>query len=373
MAGALTAIALGSALLVAGVGFDSPSLLVPGVGFIGLALVAILWVELARPSRLHRGRAPARVVEEEPYSLRLRAVGARLRPPGGTLCDPVLGKPLVVGPRWDGRHELEVRLRGRGRRELGPARLEVRDPLGLWVRTVESEAPGELLVLPRVEPVVVAGAGGGRGRSAAVAGMADGAASSRLDARAIEPEVDGLRAYREGSPASRIHWPAVARTGELVERRLIAGGDSAPLVTLDAADPAGEDALDAAVRAVASLCVRLASAAGCVVLLPGDRRPTALDPDLRGWAQIHARLALVEAGSPAPSGPRGMRSGAIFWVTAAVSPRLPQSLRAGGPAPRYLVAPAATARGGRVVFTVAGCEGRSMGARSRRAVARQAA
>ena len=38
MAGALTAATLGIALLLAGAGFDSPSLFVPGVGLLGLAL-----------------------------------------------------------------------------------------------------------------------------------------------------------------------------------------------------------------------------------------------------------------------------------------------------------------------------------------------
>ena len=372
MSGALTAVALGLALLVAGTGFDSPSLLVPGIGFIGLAFAAILWVELARPSALHRERAPARVIEDQPYPLRLRTVGARLPPPGGVLSDPLLDQPLAVGPRWRGSHQAEVRLRGRGRRELAPARLELRDPLGLWIRSVDSAQPGELLVLPRVEPVVVAAVGAGRGRTSSIAGIEDGG-SSRLDTRAIEPEVDGLRAYREGSPASRIHWPAVARTGELIERRLIAGGDSAPLVVLDALDPTGADALDAAVRAAASLCVRLATTTGCAVLLPGDRRPTALDSELRGWPQVHARLALVEAGTSVLQRSRGIRSGAIFWVTAAADPHLPRSLRAAGTAPRYLVTPTAEGRSGRVAFTVAGCVGRAVGARPRRSAARQAA
>lgn len=369
MSGVPTAIALGLALLLAGIGFDSPSLLVPGVGFLALAIAAVLWVELARPSRLSRARAPGRVVEDEPYPLCLRTSGSRLPLPGGILTDPVLEAPVPLGPRWRGVHDVEVRLHGRGRRLLGPARLQVRDPLGLWTRTVRSEEAGELLVLPRVEPVVVAARGSGRGRSRAIGGIEDGAATSLLDARAIEFEVDGLRPYREGSPASRIHWPAVARTGELIERRLIAGGDSAPLVILDALDPLSEADLDAAVRAAASLCVRLAGSAGCALLLPGDRRASEIDSNLRAWPHLHARLALVESGSAPPAGSRGMRSGAVFWVTAAARPQLPQSLRGGGQALRYLVSPArgqTAAAAGAVAFTVAGCEGRAVGVRARR-------
>ncbi|MQA75054.1 MAG: DUF58 domain-containing protein, partial [Solirubrobacterales bacterium] len=356
MAGALTAAGIGGALLLCGAGFDSPSLLVPGAGLLGLALVAFAWVELATPSRLRREQGPARIVEDEPYPVRLVASGGRVPPPGGRLTDPVLESPVAVGPRWRGRHAADVPLRGRGRLRLRPARLEVRDPLGLRVRWVESADPGEVLVLPRIEPVRATGRRGGGARTSAHAGIEDGAVASRLDARAIELEVDGLRAYREGSPASRIHWPAVARTGELVERRLIAGADSAPLIVLDATRPAGDEALDAAVRAAASLCVHLGSAGGCALLLPGDRRPTEIEPEMRTWPHVHARLAVVEASAAQPSLSRAFRAGAVFWVTAAARPALPKALRTASSGRRYLVAPL-SALGRAPSFEVAGCGG----------------
>ena len=59
-------------------------------------------------------------------------------------------------------------------------------------------------MLPRVEPLGIDAAGvtSGLGREA-----------SRLSAHAAELELDSLRPYREGAPASRIHWPTVARRG----------------------------------------------------------------------------------------------------------------------------------------------------------------
>ena len=360
MAGALTALGLGAALLLAGLGFGSPSLLVPGVAFVGLAAAAAAWVELARPRRLIRAAAAERVVEGEPYRLRLDAVGARLPPPGGELFDSVLERPLALGPRWRGSYSTELRLTGRGRRRLSPSRIELRDPLGLYCRAIESDPPGDLLVLPRIEPVIIAGRGAGGAWPSLLGGVEEGAAASRLDARAIELEVDGLRAYRDGSPASRIHWPAVARTGELIERRLIAGADAAPLVVLDATRPAGSDALDAAVRAAASLCVHLAGRGGCGALLPGDRRPTEVEPDLRAWQHLHARFAVVEAGGPLPVLSRAPRSGSVFWVTAQASPRVPAQLRGAIGGQGFLVSPAGS--GSRPVFAVGGCEGRPLGA-----------
>ena len=163
------------------------------------------------------------------------------------------------------------------------------------MRAVESADPGELLVLPRIEPVVAAGGGAGGTRASVLAGLESGTAVSQVDARAIELEVDGLRAYRDGSPASRIHWPAFARTGELIERRLVAGADAAPLVVLDATRPESPEALDAAVRAAGSLCWHLARRGGCGMLLPDDRRPTEVESDLRG----------VAAGARAPGAGRG--------------------------------------------------------------------
>ena len=102
-----------------------------------------------------------------------------------------------------------------------------------------------------------------------------GACRARARPRSIaaaEIEIDGLRQHREGTPASRIHWPALARGAGLMERQLISEADSRPLVVLDPRAPASQDALDAAVRAAASLLLHFARRGGCALLLPGDRR-----------------------------------------------------------------------------------------------------
>lgn len=368
MSAAPTAGIFGAALVLAGFGFGSPSLLVCGLGLLGLAALALASVWLATPRRLVREPGPSRVVEGDAFRLRIRAEGRRVPLPGGELTDPVLDEPVAVGPRWDGTLDREVRLEGRGRRRIAPARLVVRDPIGLCARELVSDRASELLVLPRIDPVLV----GGRGADGSnlLAGLEDGAAAGRLDSRAIELEIDGLRAYREGSPASRIHWPAVARTGELIERRLVAGADTAPLVVLDASRPASSEALDAAVRAAGSLCWHLAREGGCSIVLPGDRRATPVEAELRGWAAAHARLALIEPTTTAPAVSRVQRSGAVFWVTARASPVLPSALRLSS-GPRYLVGPGVTGRGSPALL-VSGCEGRRVGARSNKPLERVA-
>lgn len=334
---------LGALLVLCAFLFALPSLYLPGLTLLIVGPGAAAWVTLAaRGARVDRVRAPARVEEGEPFGVTARASPGRWPLPAGTLA--IRGLERVARAPMRRRVELsgEVTVERRGRRSIGPAALVIRDPLGLASRTVEGAA-GEVLVLPRVEPLSLGSAGGAEG-----AGVMGGRAA------APEIELDSLRPPRPGTPASRIHWPTVARTGVLMERRLLPDSASRPLVVLDASSPRSEEALDRVVRAVASLCWALAVAGGCQVLLPGERRATHVGPELRGWPGVHARLALVGPAPPPPLRVSAATS-AIFWVTARSDP--PVALRRGPGAERFVVAPATDAPG-RASFLVAGCEGR---------------
>ena len=307
MARALAAAGLGVALVLAAATFDTPSLYVPGVAITVASLGALVWVSLAaRGARVVRAPGPATVEEEGAWPLGVELRSGLLPPPGGELIEPLLGWPVPLARRRSRRLRINIRFSRRGRRVLEPATLVIRDPLRLYVREVQGEGGEELIVLPRIEPVLAAG-GGGAGRGSFPGGEHHGA-GHRLHDLAAELELDTLRPYREGTPASRIHWPAVARTGELMERRLVADTDSAPLVVLDASRPSSEEALDQAVRAASSICFQLASAGGCSLLLPGDRRPAHLAPDLSAWPASHVRLARGRSGRlpafPLPRPPR---------------------------------------------------------------------
>ena len=68
----LTIVVLGVLLCLAGATFDSPSLYVPGVGLVAIALVATAWVLLAASgAAIERRPGPHTVTEEEPYPLRV--------------------------------------------------------------------------------------------------------------------------------------------------------------------------------------------------------------------------------------------------------------------------------------------------------------
>jgi uncharacterized protein (DUF58 family) len=368
--GAVPTAGLGVALTAAGAAFATPSLAVPGLALFGLAVVAALWVELAfRGAAVSRPRGPSRIVEGDSYPLRLVLRRGLVPPPGGELEDPLLDAAVTVGPRKARALDLELPMLRRGRYRLGGGAWTIRDPLGLHSRRLEVPEAGELWVLPRIESVE-AGRPGVAGLGAGSSSAGDEGASAIREARAVEFEVDGLRPYREGSPASRIHWPAVARSGEMYERRMVAGAEAVPLVVLDAEDPDDDDSLDRAVRAAGSLCVFLAPATGCSLLLPGHRSPSALDQRLRAWPALHARLALVVPGAPTLSPARVARLGSVLWVTGGGPARALALARSFGPGPHYVV----TARQpeGRAAFRVAGCFAVPV-ADARRRLARSAA
>jgi uncharacterized protein (DUF58 family) len=353
---------LGLGLVLVAATFDAEPLYVPGVAFAVLAAGAGVWVWAgARGLRITRTIGARRALEEEPVAVEVAVTAGRLILPAGVIEDDLLPGPAPVRPgRRVTRVRIEARFARRGRKRLAPPRVVVRDPFGLATRVVAAPEPAELLVLPRILPVTAPGG----------AGDGTGAAARRgRPSIAAEVDLDGLRPYREGAPASRIFWPAVARGAGLMERRLRADGDTRPLVVLDPRAPVMESDLDAAVRAAASLCVHLARRGGCALLLPGDRRPTALDPALNGWPHLHVRLALVEAaGAPNVAG-LASRRGPVLYVAARVPARPPRALAHAPGGGRLLVVPGQF--GARpAVFEVAGCRGYEVSAaRSRAEVA----
>lgn len=339
------------------------SLYVPGLALVVLGGGFAAWVALAaRGARLEREPGPATVEEDAPWPLLVVIEPGLVPPPGGEIVEPLLPEPvrlagMAVGPLGVRRVRFIVRFSRRGRRVLEPCRLVVRDPLSLAVREVESQGDQrEVLVLPRIEPVRAIEGGGVPGVHRRGREGGDGGGAAR--APAPELELDVLRPYRQGTPATRIHWPTLARTGELMERRFIADPRARPLIVVDAHEPIGERDLDAAVRAAASLAHHLARAGGCGVLLPGDRRPAVLRPDMRGFAEVHARLALLEGTAAMPAIARRPGGGPVVWVTASGAvPALPARMGAG-----WIVSPHPVAAGAPAEFSVAGCIGQRLAA-----------
>ena len=181
---------LGAAMALAALLFDTASLWVPSVALLGLAGTAAIWVTLAaRGAGIERAPGPPTIEEEQPYPLRLELRPGMLPPPGGELREPLLDAPIPLGGRTARKLRIDVRFARRGKRVLQPGALTIADPLGLAVREISGGGEAmELLVLPRVEPLLAAGpASGGRcGRRARLGWRASRAAraSGRLRRRA---------------------------------------------------------------------------------------------------------------------------------------------------------------------------------------------
>jgi uncharacterized protein (DUF58 family) len=372
--------ACGCGLLVMALAFDAKPLFVCAVALIAVGVLAPAWVWCAvRGASATRVLAAHRVVEDQPLQAKIEVRRSVLGLPGAEVIDPVTDSRFALsGPlspiRGGRRASVDVlaRFPRRGEHLLPEPSLEVSDPLELARVIARSEgAPQRILVLPRVEPV--------RWRSGERALRFDGVDGDQASELMAAVDLDGLRPYRVGTPASRIHWPALARGAGLIERRLRADGDHRPLIVLDSRlAGASEELLDAAVRAAASLALDLGRAGGCGLLLPGEQRPTAIDPELSRWPVAHRRLALVTpragSGKPALGSGRG-RSGPLIYVTPTPSERLAAALTSTGSGTAVLVVPEAEIVEGRPrgvrgrmrpALEVCGCRGFALGVGSER-------
>jgi len=344
---ALGCAALGLLLLLVAGTFDAEPLYVTGAALVLLGAGAAIWIGVgAWGAKVERRIDKRSVVEEEALSVRIEATRGKLPLPPGWIDEPLLPEPVRFrAGRRSTRVRVEVTFGRRGRRRLAPPALVLRDPFGLAQRVVTGAHTDEVLVLPRVYPVrAVAGGGDATPAHARAALIA-----------AAETEIDGLREHRPGSPASRIHWPALAKGQGLMERKLISEADSRPLVVLDPRTPASQDALDAAVRAAASLTVHFAKRSGVSLLLPGDRRAHVIEKDLVAWPAAHVRLALLD-DSVGPSLVAAQnRRGLVVLVAPRLIDRPPRGLGR-TPGGCMLVVPGALPNR-RAIFEVAGCQG----------------
>ena len=350
MSSARRLIGLGLALCLLGGAFAASALYVPGLALLLLAVAAEAGVRAgAWRALLLREPDRASVEEGESVAITLRVDGTLARWVGELRRVP--GSEPERVPRSAGVGiALALTMPRRGLHTIGPSRLRIADPLGIAARELCSPAT-EVLVLPRVEAVPA------RRLALLGAGPREDSARRREPAGA---EADGLRPYRPGTPANRIHWPSVARTGALIERQLSAERDRHALVVLDGRAPADGRAFDMCVRAAASLATGIARREGCGLLLPDVQRAYFLDPALTSWEPLHARLALLAPGGSVAHAAIE-RAAAVVWVGVGAPPR---ALAARMQSSCHVVSPAPAA-GARVLFTVSGCAVWALGASAR--------
>jgi len=267
---AITALSVASLALGSMIG--SPALfalaaavsLVVTYGAVGV-LTASRWVAA------ERWVAAAEVVEGQPLEVEICLA---LRHHLGVVCE-LTYSGAAAEQLHPGRNRVLLVFERRGRYVLAPSTIRLRDPLGLFAaeRQVGHSVP--LLVLPRSQ----------------AGPRASSFHTPPQDGQAVDP--DGLGEYRAGTPASRLHWASLARGAGLLERRLTDERVETPLYVVDTSGAAGSADADRIVRAAVAEILRAARAGGCAVLLSGDDALVRIGPDLRGWPDVHRRLALL--------------------------------------------------------------------------------
>lgn len=208
--------------------------------------------------------------------------------PAGERTDPVRLSPLGAGERR--RLRTVVPTTGRGVLRLGPAQLAKQDPFGLFERVLAPQAEASVLVRPRVHRLTGL-PGGGR--------QHDRHHALLMTPTQAPEDFVGLRPYQAGDDIRHIHWPAVARSGNLMVRQFERPDESHVAVVLDGrASRQSVSSFERAVEAAASVLtavvadrpVRLLSTAGL------DTRTLS---DASSLGPVMDRLATVAIGPEA--------------------------------------------------------------------------
>lgn len=210
----------GITLALAGVAFGFRDVTRFGVLLVALPFIGAVLVRTRKTRmRIERHTSPGRVSvgQDANVALTFENVSATTTPLflAEERLDYQLGdRPrFVVGripPRRVRTVEYTVRSYLRGRYVLGPLGVQVHDPFGLANRNAVLEGTASLVVRPRVHDLSV-----NRQPSSGV-----GSEGEQAHLIALHGEDDvTIREYRDGDDLRHIHWPATARTGNLMVRQ----------------------------------------------------------------------------------------------------------------------------------------------------------
>jgi uncharacterized protein (DUF58 family) len=248
----------GVAMWLAARVLGSPGLEIVGIGLALLPFIAGAYLRWSnQPVTVARHLSEARVAPGTRVTVRLDVSNPAPSTTSFLLLEdrlpPALGRParLVVtgvGARGTQRVSYSIVPQARGRYGIGPLMVDRTDAFGLSRRRMVLEGREDLLVTPEIEDL--------RAPSDAASGSSIGSARSRQLLRSGE-EYFTMRGYQEGDDLRRIHWPSVARTGELMIRQDEASRRASGLIYLDTREatlgPARGAAFERAVSCAASI------------------------------------------------------------------------------------------------------------------------
>lgn len=266
-----------------------------GCALVGLA-VASVWLSATR-LEVTRDVSPARIAWGGQALVRVDLRNAGRLPAGMLLVSDEVPYALADAPRFAvpglprrGLVELAYELRGagRGRYDLGPARVRLRDPFGLAERMRRVGETAELVVYPRVERLP--------GGAPMAPRQGEGSAHRRTLLHAGD-EFSSIREWAPGDDIRLVHWPSSAHRNRMMVRQFEQPWE--PLATLVCDTRAvvhrgaGPDStLETAVTAIASVATHLDQHGHRLrMVLPGDRQV----PEIADTGRLMDRLAVAEA------------------------------------------------------------------------------
>jgi uncharacterized protein (DUF58 family) len=324
------ALTLGGATYLGAWAFGSKALYPVALGLLSAVLLAWLWTRLAnRPLELRRSLSAGDRVEGESVEVRMQLVAERPLVPARWTLRERIGKlgdretPLALGGR--ARYVLEAL--PRGRYVFQECRAVVEDPFGLQKIEQPLNAPGALLVYPRLVEL-----------ERLFSESGDRALDGRrlLLRRPSGFDLHSVREYEQGESLRKVHWRSTARRGQLMVKELEDSPRDEVALVLDA-DPTAVvgESFEVQVRAAGSILRAHARRGRRAVLLVNvgrgeQQRVHSSDGD---WRQALDLLAALE---PEPGPPvaalltdeagAAARALELAVVTGSLSPRLVERL-----------------------------------------------
>ncbi len=192
---------------------------------------------------------------------------------------------------WD----VEIPCRQRGRYRLGPVEVHMSDPLGLFPLRRQLGAASSVLVLPRWVAL--------KRCALKLDGFMSGEAHGRRRGES-PPAAVSVREYTPGDSVSAIHWPATARTGQLMTKLFDPQVQTTLWLALDLDGELPGDVQELLVTATTSLAIYALHEANLRVGLVASGMFPVTVPSERGKPhqyQLQEVLAEVRAGSAALS------------------------------------------------------------------------
>lgn len=196
-------------------------------------------------------------------------------------------RPIAGGDGIRVRYRLHGRQRGRF--EIGPTRLGLRDPFGIAQRTVTTGVTDVVTVYP---PVWQLPAGVPMGGQQGAGGLGQSRPLARGE------ELANVREYVRGDDLRKVHWPSTAHRGKLMLRQEEAPQHPTAVVLLDRDRRAHEgtgpsSSFEFAVATAASVTYHLARRGFDLTVLDEPITTTAGRP--RPWELVLEHLAGVES------------------------------------------------------------------------------